>query len=1483
MPIPVQLYPNTQVQVYLLAPNTYKVYLRQPNNVIQPLPRGTLAIETLYASNSIVIGNTSVNSVINSTAINIQSIFANGSIGAAGQILTSNGSGIYWSSTGGVLGLGAGDGLSSNNTDYFVLANSGIVANSSGTFVDSAYIATLTANDSTNFGGLSLATVEGYITGNASAAYSDAVANAAAIYQTMAELSANVATLTANDSTNFGGLSLATVEGYITGNASAAYSNAVANAAALYQTTAGLAANVATLTANNANNLGGQNSSFYTNATNITTGTLAFARLPANAVFWSNTNSFTAVQTFSANVILQARLSANGSVGSAGQVLTSSGSGSNVYWSTPLLAGNGLVSNTTHLEVRANSGIVANSTGAFVNAAYIGTLTANDSTNFGGLSLATVQGYITGNAATAYSNAVANAAALYQTTAGLAANVATLTSNNSTNLGGQNSSFYTNATNITTGTLGEPRLPFRMDQDVRKTDNIEFHNAIITGNLTVSGVATVLQGNNIVFTDNMLYLNQGVSANINNITTTGTNVTFFANNNFQIGWDVYVTGVDPSSYNGLYNNITAANSTSFTVANTNTAAYVSGGTARGKSDINPDIGIAAGYNDGTYHHTGIFRDATDAIWKVFEGYEPEPDASIFIDTTDPSFKIANFQANFLYLGNTSTNWVTANQTGIYAGATLVANSTGAYGKAEGSLNVNSALTANNSTNLGGQNSAYYTNATNITTGTLAFARLPANAVFWSNTNSFTAVQTFNQNLIVNSATLSVGNTTSNVTANTTTIVVGNSTVNSTINSTAFSGTAANATLLNGQNGAFYTNATNITTGTLAFARLPANAVFWSNTNSFTAVQTFNANLIVNVATLSVGNSTSNVTANTTVLSIGNSTVNVTANSTAFSGTANNSTNFAGLSLATVEGYITGNAATAYSNAVANAAALYQTTAGLAANVATLTANNANNLGGQNSSFYTNATNITTGTLAFARLPANAVFWSNTNTFTAVQTFNQNLVVNAATLSIGNSTSNVTANTTTITVGNSTVNVTINSTAFSGTANDSTYLNGTTLSTIESYITGNSDTAYTNAVNDSASAAALVYQTTADLAANVGKLTANDSVNLDGQPGSYYTNATNITTGTLDVGVLPANIVFWSNTNTFTAVQTFNANVAVNTSSSGRLSIGNNTVNTQINSTSITVTNIVANGQTGSAGQVLTANGTGIYWSTAGATFSNGTSYTWSATQTFNENVAIDTATLSVGNTVANVTVNTTNIIIGNSSVNVSINSTAFSGTSSNSINLNGQPASYYTNATNLATGTVPTARLASGTANSLTFLRGDSTWAVPAGGGGTPGGNDTEIQFNDSSSFGAANTFTFNKTSVVLNIGNTSVNTQINSTAVVVKSIVANGQIGTSGQVLASNGTGLYWTSAGAGTLSDTYESVNKNLKAYDAALAYHGNGFLNTITYSIPPSSSIVKTFNYTGSSLTSIVLSGSTPGGIDLTKTFGYSGDSLISVTYS
>lgn len=46
-----------------------------------------------------------------------------------------------------------------------------------------------------------------------------------------------------------------------------------------------------------------------------------------------------------------------------------------------------------------------------------------------------------------------------------------------------------------------------------------------------------------------------------------------------------------------------------------------------------------------------------------------------------------------------------------------------------------------------------------------------------------------------------------------------------------------------------------------------------------------------------------------------------------------------------------------------------------------------------------------------------------------------------------------------------------------------------------------------------------------------------------------------------------------------------------------------------------------------------------------------------------------------------------------------------------------------------------------------------ATWADIGGSGGTPAGNDTEVQFNDSSAFGAESTFTFDKVTRTITLG----------------------------------------------------------------------------------------------------------------------------------
>jgi mannitol/fructose-specific phosphotransferase system IIA component len=100
----------------------------------------------------------------------------------------------------------------------------------------------------------------------------------------------------------------------------------------------------------------------------------------------------------------------------------------------------------------------------------------------------------------------------------------------------------------------------------------------------------------------------------------------------------------------------------------------------GGGNTNIDMGWAGGYNAGGYAHAGIFRDATDGRFKVFHGYEPEPDASTNIDTTHASFGLADFAANN-FIGDLTGNADTATS----AAALTTARTIGLSGDVSGSV------------------------------------------------------------------------------------------------------------------------------------------------------------------------------------------------------------------------------------------------------------------------------------------------------------------------------------------------------------------------------------------------------------------------------------------------------------------------------------------------------------------------------------------------------------------------------------------------------------------------------------------------------------------------------------------------------------------------------------------------------------------------------------------------------------------------------
>ena len=278
---------------------------------------------TVINTNSIAMTNSTVNFILNRpTATQFNGLY----------LLTGNG---YWTRAADIIASTSAntDGrfVWTNNHTFTntITFNSVIVgtannANNLGGVAASGYqttaglsanVATLTANNASYLGTVAAASYQG--TANLAAAVALLPANnasylggtAAASYQLNSTLSANVATLTANNANNLGG-----------------------TAAASYQLNSTLAANVAILTANNSNNLNGQPPTYYTNATNMASGTLPYARLGVNVVNTTSNFNIYGIPTYNSNLVFTstAAVIANGTTGTIGQVLMTNGT--SVYW-----------------------------------------------------------------------------------------------------------------------------------------------------------------------------------------------------------------------------------------------------------------------------------------------------------------------------------------------------------------------------------------------------------------------------------------------------------------------------------------------------------------------------------------------------------------------------------------------------------------------------------------------------------------------------------------------------------------------------------------------------------------------------------------------------------------------------------------------------------------------------------------------------------------------------------------------------------------------------------------------------------------------------------------------------------------------------------------------------------------------------------------------------------------------------------------------
>jgi uncharacterized protein YukE len=891
---------------------------------------------------------------------------ANGSYGSAGQSLLSNGSATYWAT--------AGATLNANNTDtqtfYIGLSNasSGAWTNavvsttklyyvpSTGTLTSTAFSgngSAVTSVDAVTVGGNTASTLRTYTDDKAANAYSNAVSYTdSKILTANAAITGNAATAYSN-SVSYTDGKIATANSAITGNAATAYSNAVS-----YTDGKILTANAA---------ITGNASTAYTNSVSYTDSKIltANAAITGNAATaYSNAVSYTDGKIATANAAITGNAATTYS--NAVSYVNNLRLDSVTNTSITLIPVANTVKNAYDRAIDANTRAASAQTAAA--SAYTNSISYTDS------KIATANSAITGNAATAYTNAITFASNASNINTGTLpwAQAPTGTVNTSgnfslsgnTTLNGTNTNISSNIT-ITSITVNAFSANLTTNNLTTVNDLTIGRNATIAGNLTIIGTATVLQGNTVTFTDNMLYLNQGVLATITNISSNGTYVTFTANNNYSTGWDVSISNVNPISYNGTYQNIFLANATHFVVANTNTASYVSGGTARGKSDQNPDIGLSAGYNDGTYHHTGIFRDASDGYWKIFDGYDPEPDASVNIDTTNTSFQLASFQANTYFGGNTSANWFIANTIGVYhtgsinaashtVGTSTIANATGVY---TGIVNAAS-HTVGTST---------IANATGVYTSVVNGSSITVGTSFTANATVVNAVSYNSGSTLIANSTGPYGKAEINLNVNN--ALTAN-------NSTNLGGTAAASYQLNSTLNANIASYLPTYTGIVNGSSHTVGTSFTANSTVVNAVSYYAGTTLIGNTIGPYGKTEGNLNVNNATTAYGKTEINLNVNSAL---TANNSTNLGG-----------------------TAASGYQTTAGLSANVATLTANNANNLNGQPSSYYTNATNITTGTLPYAQIPANVINTTAAFTRTGITTFSANVVLGSSGLSANGS-------------------------------------------------------------------------------------------------------------------------------------------------------------------------------------------------------------------------------------------------------------------------------------------------------------------------------------------------------------------------------------------------------------------------------------------------------------------------------------------------
>lgn len=450
--------------------------------------------------------------------------------------------------------------------------------------------------------------------------------------------------------------------------------------------------------------------------------------LTANQALVANSSgSINEIRTAVANV---GAIYANGSLGSAGQLLTSNSSG--VYWSTPapsvagsdtqiqfndggsLSGDSGLTFNKTTDTLSTNT-IIATST---VNAATLSVGTSTIANSTGVFTTGTVNGatlsvgtsvvanssrLVIGSAVGLQANGAigasgqvlaSNGTSVYWTDAGGSGTVTSVSSGNGLT-GGPITSSGTLSVQAGTGvTVNSSGV--HIGQDVGTTAGVTFGSLSVTGNAALGD-----SGSDIVS------LNGAVNTSI----MPSANVTYNIGNNTMRWAEIHTSNLHAVGgyFDGsvqISGNLSVLGTTTTVSANNLIVddSLIQLAANNTTSDL-LDIGFFGSYNvdNGAHEHAGLFRDASEDVFKLFKGLQDSP--TNVVNTNGTGYTTATLLA-YLSSGALSTNathlTITANSTvnvAIVANtltlATALVGTSGGTGK---STMTNNAILVGNSTN-----------------------------------------------------------------------------------------------------------------------------------------------------------------------------------------------------------------------------------------------------------------------------------------------------------------------------------------------------------------------------------------------------------------------------------------------------------------------------------------------------------------------------------------------------------------------------------------------------------------------------------------------------------------------------------------------------------------------------------------------------------------------------------------------------------------